>query len=145
MTLEKNSCKDFEFYLVIEPQLDVGLLPDTLNQFFGSEMKLTWKDAWIKPCHPQPLKRYGKVGKTRIHSRICYLLGKWYVTRDHWHFFLFTHIGGAWTPRPQAILSLGIKVIDQSSDTVYYWSFAWALSIGFKASYLTIWVIFSVC
>lgn len=76
MTLEENGYEDFEFYQVIEPHLDVGLLPVMLNQLFDSEMKLTWKDAWIKPCHPQPLKKCGKVRKTHISSRICYLLGK---------------------------------------------------------------------
>lgn len=37
--------RNFKFYLVGEPHLDVGLLPFMLSEFFGSEVQLTQKVA----------------------------------------------------------------------------------------------------
>lgn len=33
--------RNFEFYLIGEPHLDIGLLPLMINEFFGSEVQLT--------------------------------------------------------------------------------------------------------
>lgn len=66
--------RNFEFYLIGELGLEVGLLPFILNELFGSEVQLTQKGAWIKPCHSKPEKNVTEQGGY-VPERICmYLL-----------------------------------------------------------------------
>ena len=44
-------------------------------------------------------------------------------------FFLFIHTDGAWTSKPQAILSQGFVVKAQSCDTVYCWRQAFHMAL----------------
>ena len=83
--LEATAVRNFEFYLIGEVCLEVGLLPFTLNELFGSEVQLTQKGAWIKPCHSKPEKNVtGQGGYVFLRESVCihYLPGKLEATRE---------------------------------------------------------------